>query len=284
MGILEEGIDMKRSAKACLGQAAEAGRDLWEKGWAEGSFGNLSLRLDPEMDTPDGLPLEPPDWKDLPVRVPELGGQRFLVSGTGMRFRESHRTPSDVFGIIELDAAGQKYCVRWGFHSPGGPTSELPAHLMTHAVFQGSGREGEAAVIHAHPTHAIALCYTMELDTRILSRLLWEIHAESIVVFPEGVAFIPWTLPGSRDLAERTASALKEHRLVIWQFQGVMAAGKDLNEAFSRIEVLEKGLEIYFRVMQAGGFHTKPTPRQINYLVRHLDLCPAPDILKFSSV
>ena len=47
-------------------------------------------------------------------------------------------------------------------------------------------------VFHCHPTNLIALSFTQPLDERHLSRLLWKMQAESIVVFPEGIGVIPY--------------------------------------------------------------------------------------------
>lgn len=35
------------------------------------------------------------------------------------------------------------------------------------------------------------------MDTYSLTKLLWEMHAECIVVFPEGVEYLPWMIAGS---------------------------------------------------------------------------------------
>ena len=65
----------------------------------------------------------------------------------------------------------------------------------------------ERAVIHTHSPNVIALTNILELDTRRLTRLLWQIHAECVVAFSEGIEFVPWMLPGSAELAALTGEA-----------------------------------------------------------------------------
>jgi hypothetical protein len=43
------------------------------------------------------------------------------------------------------------------------------------------------------------------LNTKSLTRLLWQSHAECIVVFPQGVEFLPWVMAGSMELGRATA-------------------------------------------------------------------------------
>ena len=64
-------------------------------------------------------------------------------------------------------------------------TSEFASHLMNH-IERFKVNQNPKVVFHCHPTNLIALSFTQPLNKRHLSRLLWKMQAESIVLFPEG--------------------------------------------------------------------------------------------------
>ena len=136
----------------------------------------------------------------------------------------------------------------------GTPTSELPSHLLSHCRIKEKSNNQSFAFIHTHPTSIIALTYAVaNLDTNSLTKLLWQSHAECMVVFPQGVEFLPWIMAGSLDLGRAIAEAISRRNLVMWQFHGICSCGRNLDEAFGRIDVAEKAAEITLRVMAAGG-------------------------------
>ena len=185
-------------------------RDLWQKGWAERNAGNVSVRLDPGDALPEASREEP--WRPIGASVPEVGGQRFLFTGTGTFMRTLELSPPRDLGAIEVDPAGEAFRVLWGYERGGRPTSELPPHLRAHAARARASGGADRAIIHTHPPNLIALTYALDLDTRSLTRLLWEMHTECIVVFPRGCGFMPWRMPGSDDLARATAEVLAQRR------------------------------------------------------------------------
>ena len=65
--------------------------DGWLQGWHERNGGNLSYRLRPEdVDTARKFfDKEPRPWTPLGVEAPTMGGQYFLVTGTGNYMRLS---------------------------------------------------------------------------------------------------------------------------------------------------------------------------------------------------
>jgi rhamnulose-1-phosphate aldolase len=86
-----------------------------------------------------------------------------------------------------------------------------------------------------------------------LTRLLWSVHAECVVLFPEGVEVAAWCVPGSEDLSRATARALAARRMVVWPFHGVAAAGRSPDEAVGFLETGEKAAGIYLKALAAGG-------------------------------
>lgn len=237
-----------------LRNLSKTGRDMWDRGWAEANGGNISLRLNSgQYDLLDGM--EPrSDWRPLDMQIPELSSERFAVTGTGRYLRNIELAPERNLGFIELDKVGAAYRILWGFEPEGGPTSEIRAHLLSHAAIKRGTDNYAHAVIHTHTPALIALTYLLpDLDTARLSSLLWRMHAECVVVFPGGVEFIPWLMAGSDELGRATARALENRALAVWEHHGIAGTGRNLDEAFGRIYVAEKAAGIYMSCMAAGG-------------------------------
>jgi rhamnulose-1-phosphate aldolase len=228
--------------------------DMARRGWAESNGGNISLRLNPENYVFFNGFQPKSGWANLPVPMPQIADERFLVTGTGRFLRNIEVFPEKNIGIIEIDAKGEAWRLLWGYEPGGAPTSELPSHLLSHCEIKKRTNNQSFAFIHTHPNSIIALTYAVaNLDTKSLTKLLWQSHAECIVVFPQGVEFLPWVMAGSMDLGKATAGAMAKRNLAVWQFHGICGAGRNLDEAFGRIDVAEKASEICLRVMAAGG-------------------------------
>ena len=73
-------------------------------------------------------------------------------------------------------------------------------------------------------------------------------QTESIVVFPEGVAVLPWILCGGEEIGIATAEKMKKYRSVIWAQHGIFSTGETLDEVFGLIETIEKAAEIYLKI------------------------------------
>ena len=274
-----DAIKMTTSTPTFLHDIVKTSRDMWSKGWAEANAGNISLRLTPEIVEANTAFFRTSEWVALQRSVPSLGGEVFLVTGTGRYLRNVELFPEKNVGVIEIDDAGKTYRVLWGYKPAGAPTSELGPHLGVHAVRKAKSDNAERAVIHTHAPNIVALTNALDLDTRILTRLLWRIHAECIVVFPEGVEFIPWLLPGSVDIAEATARALEKRRVAVWQFHGILAAGRNLDAAFGLIDTVEKAAAIYVRAVAAGGVKNQLSVAQLRDLAARFHVQPDETIL-----
>jgi rhamnulose-1-phosphate aldolase len=247
-------VKFKKYMQKILDEIKKITSDMARKGWAESNGGNVSLRLNEEYRSffNDFQPKK--EQVKLPITMPAIANERFLVSGTGRFLRNVEIAPEKNMGVIEIDNKGESYQLLWGFEPTGAPTSELPAHLMSHCSIKEKSNNKSFALIHTHPTNVIALTYAVaNLDTKSLSRLLWESHAECMVVFPQGIEFLPWMMAGSIELGKATANALLSRDLAVWQFHGICGCGRNLDQAFGRIDVAEKAAEICLRVMSAGG-------------------------------
>ena len=250
---------------------------LWEKGWAERNAGNVSVRLRQE-DLAEVACNRNTPWQKLPQTVSNLGGESFLITGTGRYLKNVPLNPAANLGVIELDPSGAQYRVIWGYTDGARPTSELPSHLQAHATRKQVTNGADRVIIHTHPTNLVALTYGAEWDTPGLTRMLWEMHTESLVVFPEGVEFLPWMVPGSNEIGTATARAFEKRSLVVWQFHGIFATGPNLDVAFGLIDTVEKVATIYNAAMAAGGVRKRLSGEQLAALAKAVNLHPDPDI------
>ncbi len=270
---------MKNETPEFLKDILKTSDDIWSKGWAERNAGNLSLRLREEVLPEEKLLDFSSPWQNLSRPLPEIKNEFFLVSGTGKYIRNIQLEPEKNLGIIQLDENGARYRTVWGYSDGGRPTSELAAHLQAHAVKKVATEGSNRAIIHTHPTNIVALTYALDMDTCSITRLLWEMHAECIVVFPEGIEFLPWMMAGSDQIAEATAKAFQLRNLVIWQYHGIFGSGKDLDEAFGLIDTAEKAAEIYIKAASAGGIKHKLPLDKLVSIAENFGQHPAADIL-----
>jgi rhamnulose-1-phosphate aldolase len=260
-----------------LQEIAKTSLDMWEKGWAEANGGNISLRLQPDRRVEQ--PAVKSDWIPLVDKLPDLAREQFLVTGTGRFLRNITLFPWKNVGVIELDESGGGYRVICGFEPTGAPTSELAAHLKTHAAIKVAFKDRKRAVIHTHAPNLIALTYALDLDSARLSKLLWESHVECIIGFPKGVEFIPWIMAGSAALGEATAQALRTRSLAVWQFHGIVGTGRNLDEAFGLIDMAEKAAGIFLAAKAAGGVINKPSLQQLKAIAANFKVEPEESFL-----
>ena len=221
--------------------------NMYAHGWDERNGGNISLRLN-EDDVDDYIDVSKV-IRRIPTgfRAPSLVGEYFLVTGTGKYFKNVQYDPENNLGIIRIATDGETAELIWGYKDGGKFTSELPAHLMSHAVRMKADPENHV-VMHCHPDNLLAMTYVHDLDERAFTRTLWQMETECIVVFPEGVNVLPWMLCGTNEIGEATAEKMKTARLVVWAQHGIYGAGKDLDETFGLIETAEKAAGIYMKI------------------------------------
>lgn len=218
--------------------------NMYRLGWDERNGGNISYILD-EKEVGKYLDLDNV-IRTIPIgfNAPTLVGKIFIVTGTGKYFKNVYDDPANNLGILRIANDGSTAELLWGYEDGGKFTSELPAHLMSHAARLTVDPQNRV-VMHCHPTNLLAMNYVHELDDKKFTHTLWEMCTECIVVFPEGVGVLPWMLCGTNSIGEATAEKIKEFRTVIWGMHGVYGAGKTIDETFGLIETVEKAAQIY---------------------------------------
>ena len=221
--------------------------NMYAHGWDERNGGNISVLLDEaEVSAyPDAARV----IRTIPLgfAAPALAGKYFLVTGTGKYFKNVQYDPAANLGLLRLGAEGRTAELLWGFTDGGNPTSEFPAHMMSHAARLAVDPE-HRVIMHCHPNGLLAMTYIHDLDERAFTRTLWQMETECIMVFPEGVNVLPWMLCGTNEIGEATAEKMKTARLVVWAQHGIYGAGRDLDETFGLIETAEKAAEVYLKI------------------------------------
>ena len=226
--------------------------DGFLQGWHERNGGNLSYRMS-ASEVKDCKELFTDNREfSLPEAIEDVKGEYFIVTGTGRYMRNTEIDPEGNFGIIRINDKGDGYTILWGLRDSR-PTSELPTHLMNHAV-RYRVTDGKCRVIyHAHPANITALTYTIKADdARTLTRILWQSETECAVVFPEGVGIVPWMIPGGMDIAKATCAQIDKYPAVVWAYHGVFASGSSFDEAFGLMHTIEKAAEIYIKAKSIG--------------------------------
>lgn len=119
------------------------------------------------------------------------------------------------------------------------PSSERAVHA---AVYRA--RPDVAAIVHAHPVHACALAVLREA----LPALLDEVGP----VLGGTVEVARYAVSGDPALGAAAVEALGDRQGVILANHGTVTVGRDLAEAFYRLEVLERAAHVYLLARGAG--------------------------------
>ena len=69
---------------------------------------------------------------------------------------------------------------------------------------------------------------------------------------PRGLGIVPYTLPGSVELANATIDELSDYDVVMWEKHGVFAVDTDIMLAFDQVDVLNKSAQIYIAAKNMG--------------------------------
>ena len=257
----------------------KATSDMWLKGWDERNGGNVSLCLTADDVAPFRMFMNEERVVAIGERIPELAGQFFLVTGSGKYFRNVQLDPEENLGVIEVGADGESAHILWGLRGNGVPTSELSAHLKSHRSRQRVTGGESRVIMHCHATNLIALSYVLDLTAAAVTRALWEMSTECLVVFPDGVGVLPWMVPGTTSIGAATAESMLKHSMVLWPFHGIFASGATLDDAFGLIDTAEKAAEVLVKVLSMGGKKQSITAQQLKDLGERFQVQPWADAL-----
>lgn len=255
-------------------------KEIYAKGWGEANGGNISIRVTPEEMLPFADKLSEGETKELPFALKDLAGDYFLVTGTGVFFRNIATRPHESLGVVRINEDGETYTIVWGYSAGGGPTSELPSHLLSHSVRKKQSNGANKVILHTHATNLIALSFVLPLDAKVFSKELWQMMSECLVLFPDGVGIMDWMMPGSLGIGHETAALMEKHRLVLWAHHGIFGAGDNMDQVFGLIETAEKAAEMLLKVMAAGGKKHAISDEELKALAKAFNVRPMEGVLE----
>ncbi len=122
-------------------------------------------------------------------------------------------------------------------------TSEIRMHLNAYRR-----RDDVNACVHAHPPHATAFAIVQDPVPKCVMP-----EAE---VFLGEVPIVPYATPGSEEFATVLDPYLPDFNVFLLASHGVLAVGRDLTEAYHRLETVDHYCHILINVHALGG----PTP------------------------
>jgi L-fuculose-phosphate aldolase len=145
-------------------------------------------------------------------------------------------------GIVSIDIITGKVL------GAGRPSIETPFHLAFYR-----NRPEVNAVIHTHPVYCTALAVK---GIKIQPAMT----PEGLLVLGREVPTVPYATPGTDDLAKVLSQALKTSDAFILEKHGAIAVGRDMGEAFHRMETLEFMAQLQFNLHALGG--AEPLPEE----------------------
>jgi len=194
-----------------------------------------------------------------------------VITGSGCRLRSLAHDPERHLGVVLVHDGGMAgtlhYAARGHFTRP---TVEFNSHLAVHE--DHVRRRGVAfhAIVHAQPLYITMLSNVPEYQhaATLNDRLLrWQ--AETIVHLAEGIAYLPFMIPGSDELTMANVASLRHHQLVLWAKHGVMArSDESVLAACDRIEYAETAAHYEYLNLAIGGRATGLTDGELSRVVR----------------
>jgi L-fuculose-phosphate aldolase len=163
-----------------------------------------------------------------------LGRNRLLVTPSGAS--KGHLRPAD---LVVVDLAGEVVRGR------GRPSTELAMHL---AAYQA--RPDAEAVVHAHPLTAIAFTVAGVPPPD-------DLLPEAVLVLG-AIGVAPFATPGTAEVPRSLAPLWRSHEVVLLERHGALALGRDLFQAYDRIETLERVCEVALAARALGRCEPLP--------------------------
>jgi L-fuculose-phosphate aldolase len=118
------------------------------------------------------------------------------------------------------------------------PSIESEMHLSIYR------KKDIRAIVHAHPTFATAF-------TAMKNKINIKLTAEACAILGEPF-FVPYALMGTKKLAELVSNNIEKSDILLLENHGVLTIGKNLLQAFDKIEVLENAARMTLIVDFAG--------------------------------
>lgn len=242
-------LNGSNSFQTTIKQLIEIGTCIWTRGWAEGSSGNVSVRLDPETCSviSEFVVKSKSKSKHDEVRYTKVG-QWYLVSVSGSRFRDYTIKGLNNFTLVgtydnQKDNDPADY-----FNIPfmRKPTSEWKAHALMHKCLQTSNSP-KKVILHVHDTEWMILSTLpmYETEKEMIINDINHLLPELKYYMKQGIVLLPFREPGSYELAKMSENAICKSDCLVWERHGVIVAADNVETAYDYLELLNKAAVIY---------------------------------------
>ena len=162
---------------------------------------------------------------NLSVRV---GKDRLLATPSGV-----NKGLLETSDLVMTDFSGNPV------RGSGNPSSELMMHLRIYEV-----RPDVGAVLHAHPPHCVACTLVgLSLTSLVVPELAYSLGA---------VPTAPYATPGTPEVPASIEPFIANSQAILLARHGVVTFGRDLTEAYNRLEGLEHAARILFLARNLG--------------------------------
>ncbi|OIO12291.1 MAG: aldolase [Elusimicrobia bacterium CG1_02_63_36] len=119
------------------------------------------------------------------------------------------------------------------------PTTEFRMHLRIYAQ-----RPDVEAVVHAHPPISTGFaCAGVPLDQPIATEVILQLGK---------VPLAPYGTPGTEELPETLMCCIRDHNAMLMANHGAVTYGKDLKQAWGRMETVEQFAKIMLVTKMLG--------------------------------
>jgi len=195
-------ITIERPDRELRRQLTRFSRWMYRLGFAPGTSGNLSARLDSDR-----------------ILATPTGCSKYLLR------------PSD---MVVVDLNGKLLT------GTRNVTSEIGMHL---AVYEA--RPDVQAVVHAHPPIATAFASCgMALDMPLCAELLMTLGA---------IPLAPYATTGTPEVGASLRPYLRDHDAILMANHGLVTYGKDLLDAFMKLETTEHFAQVCLAAHELGS-------------------------------
>ncbi|HEY9784962.1 MAG TPA: class II aldolase/adducin family protein [Candidatus Obscuribacterales bacterium] len=133
------------------------------------------------------------------------------------------------------------------------PSTELKMHLSAYVL-----RQDVHAVVHAHPTVAVGFT--------VAGKPLTQCILPEVVCTLGAIPVAPYATPSTEEVSKNIASFVKKHDAIMLDHHGALCLGKDIWDAFYKLETLEHQAQTMLVAHLVGG--VKPlTSSQVKKLL-----------------
>lgn len=188
------------------------------------------------------------------LRLVELGLNRGASGNVSLRFKDNFLVTPSALPPAAMDA-GDMVLMDFGGRIIDGmrPSSEWRFHRDILLARTDTG-----AVVHAHSPFATTLA--------CLHRAVPPFHYMIAAAGGNSIRCAPYALFGTQALSDHVLSALEDRKACLLANHGMIALGRDLEEAMSLAVEVESLCEQYWRALQIGEPHILSEPEMADVM------------------